>query len=110
MMLPYASEARIEKEKLLDYLLSPNHPKGRPKTEFFASFGLDAASWETLRAALLKHAVTYEVTRTVESPYGMQYVMEDQIETPDGRNPLIRTVWMISEENPRPRLITAYPL
>jgi hypothetical protein len=31
------------------------------------------------------------------------------LETPDGRNPLVRTVWFVGFDDLRPRLVTAYP-
>lgn len=109
-MLPHADQTIVEPEKILDYLLSPDHPKGRPKAAFFESFGFGRANWEVLKSALVKHATTHEVARTVQSPYGLRYIIEGGIETPDGRNPKIRTIWLASNEQPLPRLITAYPL
>jgi hypothetical protein len=45
-----------------------------------------------------------------ESEYGMRYVIEGLLCTPDGRNPVVRTVWILDDEAKVPRLVTAYPI
>ena len=47
--------------------------------------------------------------RVVETPYGPRYHVEGAIETPDGRNPRVRTVWQIDLGSNYPRFITAHP-
>jgi hypothetical protein len=37
--LPNADQARVEREKITEYLLSTSHPDGRSKAEFFSRFG-----------------------------------------------------------------------
>ena len=107
MRLPNADQARVDREKITDYLLSTTHPRGRSKAEFFIRFGFRAEGWEMLADALRNHAVSYPVARTVSSPYGVRYTVDGPIETPDGRNPRVRTVWMIDEGSTTPRLLTA---
>lgn len=51
-----------------------------------------------------------EVVAIEESNYGARYLVDGIIETPDGRNPRIRTVWIIDSANDEPRLVTAHPL
>jgi hypothetical protein len=43
MQLPNATEVIIPEGKIRDYLLSPSHPRGQHKAEYFAAlgFGLD---------------------------------------------------------------------
>ena len=110
MELPNASQARVEVEKVTGYLLSVSHPDGRTKAEFFARFGFQLQVWQILAEALLKYGASNQVTGVVESPYGTRYGVDGELETPDGRNPLIRTVWIIDAGRSAPRLITAYPI
>ena len=46
----------------------------------------------------------------VQTGYGPRYAVEGILETPDRRNPYVRTVWQMDNGEVAPRLITAYPL
>ena len=59
---------------------------------------------------LRRHAADYEVARTENSPFGARYVVEGIMATPDGRDPLVRTVWFVDTGAETPRFVTAYPL
>ena len=109
MKLPRAKRARVDERKVVGYLLSTHHPDGRSKAAFFGSFGFSAARWELLADALRDHGMNGEVTSIATSDYGARYSVDGVIETPDGRNPRVRTVWLV-DENGKPRLITAHPL
>ncbi len=56
------------------------------------------------------HGRTHEVKRVKETGFGPRFEVEGKLETPDGRAPLIRTVWQMDKDAVAPRLITAYPL
>jgi len=109
MQLPNADQAQVDASKVTDYLLSSAHPDGRSKAQFFTAFGFRVEDPETLRQTLRKHAASGTVTASVESRYGVRYIVEGTLETPDGRNPTVRTVWILTPESGVPRLITAYP-
>ena len=49
------------------------------------------------------------IVRTVETIHGLRCYVDGAIETPDGRNPRVRTVWQMDLGSQYPRLITAYP-
>jgi filamentous hemagglutinin len=101
-------ERFVETNKITAYLLNDNHPDGGRKSKFFKAFGFSEQKWEALRFALLKHPLTADLVDTdTSSEYGQKNVYECRIETPDGRDPCIRTVWQQSHEGWR--LITAYP-
>ena len=108
MRLPNAEHARVDEGKITDYLLSPTHPDGRNKAEFFTRFGFRIHDPQTFREALRRQGTRYPVVRVVESDYGTRYIVAGELETPDGRNPRVRTVWMLDEGSATPRLITAY--
>lgn len=94
----------------MDYLLSDAHPDGRGKARFFKKFGFDAGQWERLARALKEHANTCEAVKRVESVYGSRYAVEGPLVAPDGRRPMVRTIWLCERGREEPRLITAYPL
>jgi hypothetical protein len=110
MKLPYAARARVDKQKITDYLLSSTHPDGSSKARYFAAFGFRASRWQTLARALKEQALNYNVTSTMESKYGTRYSVDGLLETPDGRRPRIRSVWILAKRSRSPRLITAYPI
>jgi hypothetical protein len=110
LKLPNHDKSTVPPTKITDYLLSLSHHDGRGKARFFASFGFSPRSWETLVEALRRHAAEHEVTRIESSPFGTRYVIEGTMFTPDGRAPLMRTVWFIETGEQIPRFVTAYPL
>lgn len=110
MRLPNAHLTRIDQEKITDYLLSSTNPRGKAKADFFSSFGFSLSDWEQLAEALRRHATTQAVARVVETTYGPRYHVDGEMDTPDGRNPLLRTVWQIDPGTDYPRFITAHPI
>ena len=110
MQLPDAANALVEEAEITEYLLSETHPDGQNKAEFFRRFGFGRKRWQILAEALRRHGATHAVTGTVESAYGTRYVVDGSLETPDGRHPQVRTVWIVDTGESRPRLVTSYPL
>lgn len=110
MKLPYAQLALVPKPKIVDYLLDEEHPDGKHKAVFFKRFGFSVEEWQVFRDALLEHALTQQVAREVVGPYGTKYLVEGPLQTPDHRNPLVRSVWMLTKWPTVPRFVTAYPL
>lgn len=109
MKLPNADQAVVAREKITDYLLSESNVHGRDKNWFLRRFGFHPDRWPELAAALRDQGQQNEVAEIEPTAYGIQYVIIGLIETPDGRNPNIRTVWQIDYGTTHPRLITAYP-
>ena len=109
MKLPNRERAYVAQEKITLYLLSHRNPRARGKARFFSAFGFRIERWRDLADALKVHGATHEVTETLEVDGGVKYVVDGVLDTPDGRNPLVRTVWMVDAGNSVPRFITAYP-
>jgi hypothetical protein len=107
--LPHRHEAHVEPAKLIDYLLDRDHPVGGDKAAFLYRFGFRREEWPVLRSALLAHAATAEVVETRATTYGRHFALEGRLETPDGRNPVVRTAWLIPSDERRPRFLTTYP-
>ena len=110
MRLPNAQQAHVDSAKITDYLLSASHPDGREKAKYFSSFGFHPEQWQSLSEALRVHGATHEVVEKEQGIYGIKYIVEGSLETPDGRNPYVRTVWQIDRESDHPRFITAHPV
>ncbi len=110
MNLPRSDSAHVPPEKLSGYLLSDSHPVGRSKARFLASLGYERADQVRLAEQLLEIARNEEVTREIRTEFGTKYVVEGRISTPSGGEARLRTVWIVEEQDTRPRFVTAYPL
>jgi hypothetical protein len=106
-VLPNAAAARVDRAKIVDYLLDPARSRG--KAAFFRRFGFSPEHWTVMRDALVRHGSTGELSSTMVTPFGVRFSIDGLLATPDGRAPLVRTVW-IAETDGAPRLITAHPI
>ncbi len=110
MKLPHADAAVVDREKVVDYLLNPQHRFGASKAQFFSIFGYFLERWEVLAEAFRAHGRQHHVGRVVETEFGARYQVDGELQTPSGRSPRIRTVGQWDKGQLAPRLITAYPL
>ncbi len=108
MKLPNAGAAVVDRLKITGYLLNPLNAQNQGKARQFGQFGFLASDWQALATALAEHPVINDVSETERSPYGIKYVVECHLTTPDGRNPCLRSVWMVDNGQSTPRLVTAY--
>ena len=109
MKLPNAAEAFVPLAKLTDYLLALHHPGGGPKARFFRSHGFDETNLAALESGLVAIAQSAP-TKGTKTKHGTKYVADGALPTPHGVTVQIRTVWVVEPTDPRPRLMTAYPL
>ncbi len=109
MMVLNAHLAVVERKKIVEYLLNAAHPDNGGKAAFFIALGFQIEDWETLAAALRSLALNSPVSRSIETVHGSKYIVDGTIETPLGKTPMVRTVWIIDAGEVAPRLITAYP-
>ena len=107
--LPRAERAFVEPAKITAYLLDPDHPVGGSKAAYFTRFGFRPEAWTMMEVALLEHAAEGDVVDEQDVPYGRLFAVEGRLVTPDRRNPVVRTVWMLALDDDRPRFVTAYP-
>jgi hypothetical protein len=108
--LPNSDRVRIDQAKVTDYLLAPDHPEGASKAAFFVRFGFTLVEWQVLTEALTAHARANPVASMTASEHGVKYRVDGPIHCPDGRSPMIRTVWIVDAGSEIPRLVTAHPL
>lgn len=109
MKLPNANKAIVEPEKIVDYLLNRAHPDNSGKAEFFEALGFRRKEWKTLAAAFLALVRQVEVAQSMKSPHGQKYVIIGRIESPGGKSPLVKTIWIVDSGLETARLVTAYP-
>jgi len=100
----------IAQEKILDYLLNITHPDGRTKALFFIRFGFSLEAWRLLSECLKEMFYSYDVKYTQVTQFGIKYILEGIINTPDKRNPLIGSIWFVEKNDIIAKLVTAYPL
>lgn len=109
MKLPNGHLAVVEREKIVAYLLNPLHPDNGGKAAFFQNLGFKRDGWAALATALRTLAMTGELAKTVESVHGTKHVVDGRMQTPRGRSPMVRSVWIVDRGVEAPRLVTAYP-
>ena len=108
--MPKAERSFIEPMKLRGYLLSQTHTDGRHKAKMFKNIGVEATMFQELEDELLRVGRENDVIEIEETPRGPKYVVHGVLTAPDGRQSLVKTVWIIDKGSDRPRLVTAWPL
>lgn len=104
--LPDCERAFVDEPKL-GYLLRPEDKGG-----VFLGLGFSLAEPAVLRSALLEHACTARLEKSVRTRFGLKYILAGDMRSPDGRDPRIWSVWIVEEvegREGRPRFVTAYP-
>jgi hypothetical protein len=108
--LPNPEHAVVDLEKLRDYCLSVEHPRGRHKARVFAAaLGLSADDAEQLRTAILAAARTKEVVRARRDEFGQRYVLDFAMATSFGQA-RVRSGWIVRTGEDFPRLTSCYVL
>lgn len=104
-------KCRIRPEKLVKYLLNLQHPKGAAKAKFFLAGGFSREKPEVLEAALIRHYQENEPTELFEDQFReTRIVIDAPMLVPDGRLPMVRTVWRIPLGEQISEFVTAHPL
>lgn len=106
--VPNAAGATAAAAKVQAFLLNEHHAGNRGRAKFFSRFGFDPVQWEALRTALLEHVALNPVVETETTKHGTNYTVRCALQSPDGRNPCIFTVWTI-EPTGGPKFVTAFP-
>jgi hypothetical protein len=109
MNLPNGHRAIVDIEKLRDYCLDPNHPRGRNKARVFAAHGVHSRDAEELRQALLWAAVNAEASVGMVNLYGQRYII-DFPWTRGERVVNVRSSWIVLVGQDDPRLTSCYVL
>ena len=108
MKLPNGESAYVDLLKLLEYCLSPDHPRGRHKAFVFGSvLGVTSEDAEELRDALLDAAHSGTAQFLSEDIYGERYVVDFPLRGPKG-SATVRSIWILRTGEDFPRLVTCY--
>ncbi len=107
MRLPGGEGAIVERQKLTDYCLAPDHPRGKHKARVFAALGFTAGNADELRAALLHAAATADAQPAGSDEFGDRYVLEFEIEGPRGAG-TVRSTWIVRHGETAPRLTSCF--
>jgi hypothetical protein len=110
MKLPHFEKAYVPQAKLREYLLSPSHPEGGPKSVFFEMMGYSQQNIPELESALIDIALSEQVVYHFEFSFGNKYVVDGRLPRKNGTEIPLRTVWVIDKGETAPRFITAYPI
>jgi hypothetical protein len=103
---PDFASARIDPEKIADYLLGNSSFAAVAKARFFSGVGFRASEWQRFAQALRTQAAGAAVAEE-RSPWGRKYVALGPIDAPNGRRYKIVSVWI--DDGTGLRLVTAYP-
>ena len=107
--VPGSVEAIVDPSKIDGYLLSATHPIGSAKARFFNRFGFNEGKPGELLDALRTHVRGNAVARVERTSFGIKYRVDGPLISPDGRNPLVSTIWIVADGEAAPRFITAFP-
>ena len=99
----------IEDQKLCGYLLALEHPVGGSKARFFLDHGFRRDDPAGFRKALKRHLSMRTSERLLSGKHGKKWIVTGPLVSPDGRNPVILSVWIQDLEGKPYRLVTAYP-
>lgn len=108
--MPNGDYAIVDPAKLLEYVLSAHHPRGRHKARVFASaLGLGTSDAEFLRNELLRAAREENALEGEQDDYGQRYIIDFKCVRAD-RTALVRSHWIILATEDSPRLVTCFVL
>ena len=110
MKLPYGESAIVEIDKLRDYCLSWEHPRGRHKARVFhALLGMTAVHAEELRAALKEAVLKGNAALGASDQYGARYIIDFELKRGE-RAAILRSCWIVRSGENAPRFVTCYIL
>lgn len=108
MELPNADMAIIDTEKISDYCLNPEHPRGKHKARVFQSaLGMTSASADDLILLIKRRIQDIECEVGEADAFGKRYTVDVEIEYND-KKAFVRTSWIIKHGEIRPRLTTCF--
>ncbi|MEO0802851.1 MAG: DUF6883 domain-containing protein [Cyanobacteria bacterium J06642_2] len=89
MQLPNSSQAYIQTNRLIGYLLPETHEVGKAKAKFFKGLGFSNTNPKPLEEALLNLARTQVIDEVIQMVHGTKYTITGSIQTPSGKTVFI---------------------
>jgi hypothetical protein len=110
MRLPNAEAALVDIDKIRDYCLSADHPRGKHKARVFAAaLGLTAENSEELIHALHEAVLRNEAVAGVSDEFGERFIVDFAMKR-NGKTTTIRSCWIVLNGGQRPRFATCFLL
>lgn len=108
MRLPNGDRAIVEDRKLIDYVLSTEHPVGKHHALLFQRLlGIGPQQAPLLKSRLLAAAAADEAVPGQPTSYGQKFVQRLTMTGQQGER-VVLAVWLIDVGQELPRLITCY--
>lgn len=108
--MPNGDKAVVDINKLRDYCLSEEHPRGKHKARIFAAaLGWSGDDAEHFRELLLNAAGTGDAAVGEKDEFGQRHIIDFVAEGSKG-TATIRSAWIVREEEDVPRLVTCWVL
>lgn len=101
---------RVDKRKIVEYLLNLDHPVGFGKAQFFIDLGFSLGDWKQLAHSLRNHAQCNKISEVKNHEFGTKYIVDCILVTPKNDSFCIRVVWNDHKDGTPMKLITAHPL
>ncbi len=108
MKLPNADNAVVDMQKLIEYCLNPEHPRGKHKARvMLSSCGMSAGHADILRDSLLDAARNLDAELSEVDDYGQRFVVDLELKGPAG-TAKVRSAWIIRRNENFPRFVSCY--
>ncbi len=108
MKLPNAENAIIDKDKIENYCLNLEHPRGKHKARVFISvLGLTVKDSEYLIGRIKTMIIKVDCLKGEQDQYGQRYTADIEIKY-ESKKAVVRTSWIIKRNESNPRLTTCY--
>ena len=107
--MPDWRKAEVPQEKIVGYVLSATHLRGKDKARLFFALGYTVDNWQRLRGDLITVARTGEARPPVSTPHGTKIAKDGVVVVPAGRPVNIRTAWIVDPNSDVPTFLTAFP-
>lgn len=106
--LPNYQSAIIDERKLIGYALNPNHPTGSHKARrILSALGLDASHSTQIIEAIRIALNTHHAVEGSSIQWGRVFTVDFSLTGPVGEA-IVRTSWIIDNENDVPRMTSFY--
>ena len=108
--IPDAERAVLDIRKIEAYCLDPSHPRGRHKARVFReALGLGQRDAAWLRSAFLDGVQRAEATELAHDKFGIRWQVDISL-TRQGRQVVVRTIWIVRSSEEIPRFVTCWVL
>jgi len=108
MKIPNSENAIVQIEKIRDYCLNEEHPRGKHKARVFkARLGLERKHADMVKTIILDLIKKNEAKKTSKDEFGVRYCSDLEIKI-NNKRAVIRTFWIIRTEETFPRFTSCY--